>query len=64
MSNYGAIIKKFREMRNMSVIDLAKASKLTRDTIYKAERGERGLTLRSAEKIAKALDVPLNALLG
>lgn len=61
---YGDNIKKFREMRQMSVIELAKKSGMTRDTINKAERSERGLTIRSLEKIAKALDVPAALLLG
>ena len=58
-------IKKFRQAKQLSQIDLAKASGIHHVTISVWERGETdGMKVTSVEKLAKALGVTPNDLLG
>jgi transcriptional regulator with XRE-family HTH domain len=55
-------MKRTRKINNISQDELAHRSGLHRTYIGSVERGERNLTLRNAEVIAKALSTTLAAL--
>ena len=57
-------MKRTRKINNISQDELAHRSGLHRTYIGSVERGERNLTLRNAEVIAKALSTTLAALVG
>ncbi len=59
----GQIIRKFREKKGLSQEKLADMADLHRTYIGQVERGEKNLTLRSLERIAKALGVNIKDLL-
>lgn len=59
----GAQIKALRTKRGWSLADLAARTGLTRQAIHRLEHGAMGSPLSRYEEIAKALDVPLSALL-
>jgi transcriptional regulator with XRE-family HTH domain len=56
-------MKRIRKINNISQDELAHRSGLHRTYIGSVERGERNLTLRNAEVIAKALSTTLADLL-
>lgn len=58
----GENIRKFREAKNVSQEQLAFDAGLDRTYIGGAERGERNLTILSALKVSRALDVRLGQL--
>lgn len=58
----GFTIRKFREDNNLSQETLAALSGLHRTYIGQVERGEKNLTIRSLERIAKALNVEVKEL--
>lgn len=55
-------IKKYRELRGFSQEELARRSGLSQAMISAAERGEKDLTVRKAERVAGALGVKLEKL--
>lgn len=55
----GDKIKEIRESKGMSKIELAEKSELSRNSIYKYEKGEMTPKLGALQKIASALDVPI-----
>ena len=59
----GFSIRKIREEMGISQEKLAELSELHRTYIGQVERGEKNLTLRSLERIAKALKVKTRDLL-
>jgi transcriptional regulator with XRE-family HTH domain len=59
----GQIIRKLREKQELSQEKLADLAELHRTYIGHVERGEKNLTLRSLERIAKALGVSIRDLL-
>ena len=59
----GFLIRKNREKKMISQEKLAELADLHRTYIGQVERGEKNLTLRSLERIAKALKVDIKELL-
>lgn len=58
----GENIRKFREAKGFSQEQLAFEAGLDRTYVGGAERGERNLTILSALKVSRALDVKLSQL--
>ena len=58
------IIAQLRRDEGFTLEDLADRSGLHRTTLGLLERGERGLTISSAQALARALDTPLSVLVG
>ncbi|GGG06488.1 helix-turn-helix domain-containing protein [Paenibacillus aceti] len=58
----GAVLKKLRKERNMSLSDLAELSDVSKLTLGNIERGETNPTLGMLWKISKSLSIPLMAL--
>jgi transcriptional regulator with XRE-family HTH domain len=59
----GQAIRKIREKKGLSQEKLADIADLHRTYIGHVERGEKNLTLRSLERIAKALGVSVRDLI-
>jgi transcriptional regulator with XRE-family HTH domain len=59
----GQTIRKLREKKGLSQEKLADIADLHRTYIGHVERGEKNLTLRSLERIAKALGVSVRDLI-
>lgn len=59
---FGANVRYFRMKKKLSQEELASICGLHRTYIGSIERGERNITLKNAEKIANALNEPLNNL--
>jgi transcriptional regulator with XRE-family HTH domain len=59
----GARIKTLREGHHWEQIELARRAGLDKGTISRVEAGKRGLSARTLEKIARALDVSTDALM-
>ena len=63
-SKIGEKIKKLRQQKKMSQDRLSKKADLALNTILKIETGENSNpTLETLQKIAKALDIPLEKLI-
>lgn len=62
--NTGKIIADLREQKGWSQTDLADKSKVSRVMIGKYERGEAVPSIEAAKKIADALEVSLDYLVG
>jgi transcriptional regulator with XRE-family HTH domain len=60
---FASWVKYFRHKNKLSQEDLADKADLHRTYIGAVERCERNITLLNANKIAKALDIPLAKLL-
>jgi len=60
---FGKRVRYFRKLKSISQEELADLCQLHRTYVGSVERGERNITLLSAEKIAKALNEPLTSLL-
>lgn len=58
----GAVLKKLRKERNMSLGDLAELSGVSKLTLGNIERGETNPTLGMLWKISKSLSIPLMSL--
>lgn len=59
---FGDKIRKIREQQGLSQDKLAFQSGIHRTWIWIVERGQRNLTLENIEKLAKALNVPIEEL--
>lgn len=59
---FGARLRKLREQRKMSQLELAQRSKLDLTTISELESGNREPMLRTIWKLSNALDVRLSQL--
>jgi len=59
---FGSKVRYEREAKGLSQESLAERAKLHRTYIGAVERGQRNITLRSADKIAVALKIPLSSL--
>lgn len=57
----GSAIKEIRKQKGLSQRELARIAKMNHVYIYKIEKGETSLTIRTLQKIADALDVELTA---
>lgn len=64
MLNIGKKIAELRKQKNWSQGDLAKAIEASRDIIGKYERGENSPSVEMALKLADALDISVDYLLG
>jgi transcriptional regulator with XRE-family HTH domain len=63
LSLFGANVRKGRLDKGISQEELASLAGLHRTYIGMIERAEKNITLTSASKIAKALDIPLATLI-
>jgi transcriptional regulator with XRE-family HTH domain len=61
-SELGKVIGQIRKQLRLSRNDVAKRSGLTLGFLSLMERGERGLTIDSLNKLAEALDVPVGII--
>ena len=59
----GFNIRRIREERGLSQEELAALAGLHRAYVGQIERGEKNIGLKNLEKIAKALNVPIQVLL-
>jgi len=59
---FGRRLQRERKKKNMKQIDLSVASHLTRNYISQLENGRQEVGLRTIEKLAKGLEIPLAAL--
>lgn len=59
---FGAKVRKLREQRKMSQLELAQKAKLDITTVNEIENGNRDPMLRTIWKIALALKVPIKEL--
>lgn len=57
-------LRRVRRARNLSLEELAVRAKLARTTVYLAERAPALATQRTLERIAEALAVPMEELVG
>ena len=57
MNDYGILIKKFRESRNMTQLELAKEAEIGSGTIGDIERGTNKSTIKTMNKIIVALEL-------
>lgn len=64
LQRFGARVRELRSAKGLTQEELADASGLDRSYVGSLERGERNVSLRNIEKIAKALDVPIGSLFG
>lgn len=60
---FGANVRKFRRLLNISQEELAQKADLHRTYIGMIERAEKNITLVNIEKIANALEVKIEELL-
>lgn len=59
---HGPAIREFRRHRGLSVNKVANHIGVTRQFLGRLERGERGATRETLEKLAKAIGVPFDAI--
>lgn len=59
---FGVKVRKLREQRKISQLELAQKAKLDLTTVNEIENGNRDPLLRTIWKIANALDVSMNEL--
>lgn len=59
---FGAALREYREKRDMSLLDLSLESDVHRAYIWELEHGRKNVSLETAFKLAKALDVPASEL--
>ncbi len=58
----GNVVREIRARRGMSKVELAKASGLSRMSIFRIETGRQDPTLGTVERLAKALEVSMLTL--
>ncbi len=59
---FGERVRNLRKLSNISIEELAFRCDLNRNYLSDVERGRRNLSLIAINKIAKGLDVPIDAL--
>ena len=59
---FGERVRNLRKLSNISIEELAFRCDLNRNYLSDVERGRRNLSLLAINKIAKGLDVPIDAL--
>ena len=59
---FGERVRNLRKLSNISIEELAFRCDLNRYYLSDVERGKRNLSLLAINKIAKGLDVPIDAL--
>ena len=59
---FGERVRNLRKLSNISIEELAFRCDLNRNYLCDVERGKRNLSLIAINKIAKGLDVPIDAL--
>ena len=59
---FGERVRNLRKLSNISIEELAFRCDLNRNYLSYVERGKRNLSLLAINKIAKGLDVPVDAL--
>ena len=59
---FGERVRSLRKLSNISIEELAFRCDLNRNYLSDVERGRRNLSLLAINKIAKGLDVPIDAL--
>ncbi len=62
MTFLGSKIRAEREHRGLSLTELAKLARTSRDTVRRAERGENTPAFTAVARIARALEIPLDEL--
>ena len=63
-SDFGDMMRDYRKRKKLSLDDLAVMVDSSKQVLSRYERGERTPKISAAQKIADALDVPLELLLG
>ncbi len=64
MTDFGKQLKVLRERRNFSMLELARASGVARETIWRLEAGQRKPTWDVLLNLRKALSVKLDDFVG
>ena len=59
---FGERVRNLRKLSNISIEELAFRCDLNRNYLSDVERGTRNLSLKAIEKIARGLNVPIDAL--
>jgi len=59
---FGRRVQRERKKRDLKQIDLSVATGLTRSTISQIENGRQEVGLRTIEKIANAMEIPIVSL--
>lgn len=62
LTHFGNKVRELRHKQGLSQEELGAVAKLHRTYIGMIERGEKNITLENIEKIAKALDTPINKI--
>lgn len=63
LQNFGTRVREERLKRNLSQEELASFARVHRTYIGMIERAEKNITLKNIEKVATALNIPINELL-
>ena len=59
---FGERVRSLRKLANISIEELAFRADINKNYLSDVERGTRNLSLKSIDKIAKGLNVPIDAL--
>ena len=59
---FGRRVQRERKKRNLKQVDLSVATGLTRSTISQIENGRQEVGLRTIEKIANGMEIPIVSL--
>ena len=59
---FGIRIRKLRKISKLSIEELAFRADINKNYLSDVERGKRNLSLKAIEKIARGLNVPIEAL--
>lgn len=59
---FGVRVRQLRKLSNLSIEELAFRSDINKNYLSDVERGKRNISLKGIEKIAKGLNVPIDAL--
>ena len=60
--NFGVRVRNLRKISKLSIEELAFRSDINKNYLSDVERGKRNWSLKAIEKIAKGLNVPIEAL--
>ena len=63
-SDFGTLMREYRKRKKLSLDDLASMVDSSKQVLSRYERGERTPKISAAQRIADALDVPLELLIG